>query len=116
MGVQVWWKRNCRCEAVMTMSALQGQGVPAVKDWMVEQLPEGPTLYPKRLVSQHPERFFISEIVREHVFRRYSQEIPYSVQARPGACSMHLLACMRSPEARFRHTGHTASPTACFQA
>ena len=101
----------------MTMSALEGRGVSAVKDWMVEQLPEGPTLYPKRLVSQHPERFFISEIVREHVFRRYSQEIPYSIQVSGAQLPVCAFACAALTKAA--HRGHvntsfaSSSSTAC---
>ena len=58
------------------------QGVQQVKDWIVTKLPEGPTLYPKGVVSEQPERFFVAELIREKVFLLYSQEIPYSVQVR----------------------------------
>ena len=78
--VQGWWKAHCRCDAVLVTSALKGHGVREVKDWMVDQLPEGPTLYPKKLVSEHPEKFFVAEIVREHVFQLYREEVPYCVQ------------------------------------
>lgn len=49
---------------------------------MVSKLPLGPTLYPKELVSEHPEKFFVSEIVREHIFKLYNEEVPYAVQVR----------------------------------
>jgi GTPase Era involved in 16S rRNA processing len=52
----------------------------AVQDWAVGHLPEGPTLYPKDSISEHPERFFIAEIIREKIFLQYSQEVPYSTQ------------------------------------
>lgn len=42
--------------------------------------PQGPTLYPKDIVSEQPERFFVSELVREKIFTLYDQEIPYATQ------------------------------------
>ena len=32
------------------------------------------------MISEHPERFFISEIIREKIFEQFRQEIPYSVE------------------------------------
>jgi GTP-binding protein Era len=32
------------------------------------------------MVSEQPERFFVSEIIREQIFVQYGQEIPYSCQ------------------------------------
>jgi GTPase len=82
---QEWWRTNCRCDAVLSLSALKGTNVATVHEWMAASIPEGPTLYPKKQVSEHPEKFFVSEIIREHVFRQYDQEVPYCVQARARA-------------------------------
>ena len=41
------YKTACKADAVFTGSAMNLQGVQAVKDWVVTKLPEGPTLYPK---------------------------------------------------------------------
>ncbi|KAF6263061.1 prokaryotic type K homology domain-containing protein [Scenedesmus sp. NREL 46B-D3] len=77
-----WYKQNCRAEQVFVGSALSGEddGVTAIKSWAVSKLPEGPTLYPKSMVSDQPERFFVSEIIREQIFLQYAQEIPYACQ------------------------------------
>lgn len=32
------------------------------------------------MVSEQPERFFVSEIIREQIFVQYDQELPYSSQ------------------------------------
>jgi GTP-binding protein Era len=32
------------------------------------------------MISEHPERFFVSEIIREKIFEQFRQEIPYSTQ------------------------------------
>ncbi|KAK9842092.1 hypothetical protein WJX81_008104 [Elliptochloris bilobata] len=63
---------------VLPTSALTGRGVEAVRAWALSQLPEGPTLYPKDDVSEHPERFFVGEIIREKIFELYREEIPYA--------------------------------------
>lgn len=31
------------------------------------------------IVSELPERFFVAEIIRKHVFLQYRQEVPYGV-------------------------------------
>lgn len=86
IAVQEWWQTNCRCDKVLLASALRKTGVTAVKQWMLENIPEGPTLYPKEQVSEQPEKFFVSEIMRERVFELYDQEIPYSTQVLPPCC------------------------------
>jgi GTP-binding protein Era len=41
-------------------------------------LPKGPPFYPADTITDLPERFIASEIIREKVFRLTGQEIPYS--------------------------------------
>ena len=43
-------------------------------------LPEGPEYYPKDQLTDRPERFFVSEIIREKILEQYKQEIPYSTE------------------------------------
>ncbi len=62
-----------------------------VKEWIVSKLPEGPTLYPKSVVSEQPERFFVAEMIREKIFLLYSQEVPYSVQVGVDLALSHRL-------------------------
>ena len=40
--------------------------------------PPGPPFYPKDELSEHPLRFFASELIREQLFLQYHEEIPYS--------------------------------------
>ena len=37
-------------------------------------------IYSQDIVSEHPERFFVSEIVREKIFMQYRNEVPYACQ------------------------------------
>jgi hypothetical protein len=81
--LEAWYRANCRAEAVFVGSARAGAadaGVAAVRAWAVSRLPEGPTLYPKSMASEQPERFFVAEIIRERIFELYGQEIPYAAQ------------------------------------
>ena len=38
----------------------------------------GPPFYPKDELSEHPTRFFVSELIREQLFLQYHEELPYS--------------------------------------
>ena len=63
---------------ILRASALTGAGVRAAADWAAPHLPLSPPLYPRHLVADVPERFFVAEIVREKIFLQYRDEIPYS--------------------------------------
>ena len=45
---------------------------------MLDRLPEGPALYPEDFLTDQPERFFASEIVREKLLQFTHAEIPFS--------------------------------------
>ncbi|XP_052727663.1 GTPase ERA-like, chloroplastic isoform X2 [Vigna angularis] len=87
-----WYEKFTDVDEVIPVSAKYGQGVEDVKDWILSKIPNGPAYYPKDIVSEHPERFFVAEIVREKIFIQYRNEIPYACQvnvvnykARPNA-------------------------------
>lgn len=67
-------------DEVIPTSALNGQNIDTLVELVVDALPEGPPFYPKEMISEHPERFFVAEIIREKAFQRYHQELPYSIQ------------------------------------
>lgn len=67
-------------EEVVPISALKGSNLDVLLDLIVARLPEGPPFYPKDVISEQPERFFVAEIIREKAFELYREEIPYSVQ------------------------------------
>lgn len=64
---------------VVPISALQGNNVDRLLEVLVDQLPEGPQYYPEDHVTDHPERFIISELIREKVLHHTREEIPHSV-------------------------------------
>ena len=75
-----WVREASGASVVLPISAKDVKGIDRLKDWMVQAMPEGPTLYDKEYVAQASERFFVAEIVREKIFEQYRQEIPYCCQ------------------------------------
>ncbi len=72
------YKHALNFKEVFPISALQGNNVPELIDALVKELPNGPQYYPEDQVTDHPERFIISEMIREKVFELTRQEIPTS--------------------------------------
>jgi GTP-binding protein Era len=62
---------------IIPISALKGDNVPLVLDRIEKLLPEGPRYYPEGEVTDQTERFLATEIVREKIFLRTREEIPY---------------------------------------
>lgn len=60
------------------VSALNGTGLQNLMDTIKTNIKPGPPFYPKDMISEHPIRFFVAEMVREQLFLLYHQEIPYS--------------------------------------
>jgi GTPase len=67
---------------IVPISALKRDGLDLLLSLIRKALPEGPPLYPPDAITEHPERFFVSEIIRERVFFEYADEIPYAVAVR----------------------------------
>ena len=67
-------------DEVIPTSALKGFNLDTLLEQIIEHLPEGPPFYPKDMISEHPERFFVAEIIREKVFEQFREEVPYSTQ------------------------------------
>ncbi|NTU97070.1 MAG: GTPase Era [Chlorobiaceae bacterium] len=67
-------------DALISVSALKGTCLPELVDTIVRFLPPGPPLYPEDTLSTAPERFFVSEIIREKIFLFYGKEVPYSAE------------------------------------
>ncbi len=66
-------------EAIVPISALTGDGVDLLEKELVRRLPPGPQYFPQDQITDLPERFLASEVVREKVFHMCGEEIPYSV-------------------------------------
>lgn len=65
-------------DEIIYISALKEKNIADVKDAIVKYLPPGPFLYDADYLTDRPEKFFVSEIIREKILSLYSDEIPYS--------------------------------------
>lgn len=63
---------------ILTVSALNKINVETLFSRIKELLPEHPPYFPADTLTDRPEKFFASEIVREQIFKNYKQEVPYS--------------------------------------
>ena len=61
------------------ISALKGEGVTAVLDEVVKELPEGHPYFPENQYTDQPLRFLSAEIIREKAFQFTGEEVPYAV-------------------------------------
>jgi GTP-binding protein Era len=75
-----YWKQEVPNAEVIPVSALEKFNVNYVFDRIIALLPEGPGFYGKDELTDKPEKFFISEIIREKILLNYKKEIPYSVE------------------------------------
>lgn len=66
-------------ESIMPISALKGDGVDDLVKEVLERLPAGDLIYPEEMLTDRAERFLAAELIREQIFQRCYQEIPYSV-------------------------------------
>ncbi|RSL34485.1 GTPase Era [Salibacterium salarium] len=64
---------------VVPVSALQGNNVDTLMEQIINYMEEGPQFYPEDQLTDHPERFVVSELVREKVLHLTQDEIPHSI-------------------------------------
>jgi len=65
--------------AYVPVSALDGAGLDALLDEVIERLPAGPEYFPKGTVTDQPEEQIIAEILREKFLARLREELPHSL-------------------------------------
>ncbi len=66
-------------EEIFGTSALKGKNVDKVLEKLKEFMPDGPMYFPEDVVTDHPERFIVSEIVREKTLMFLEQEVPHGI-------------------------------------
>ncbi|MCY9546708.1 GTPase Era [Lysinibacillus xylanilyticus] len=79
MGIIDSYKERYDFAEIVPISALQGNNVENLLATLSKYLPEGPQYYPADQVTDHPERFIISELIREKVLHLTREEIPHSI-------------------------------------
>jgi len=74
------WRETLPQAEVMLISALYKHNTALLFNTILDKLPLGPVYYPDESLTDRPERFFVSEIIREKIFLNYQKEIPYSCE------------------------------------
>lgn len=66
-------------DQIIGTSAANGQNVQEVIDVVSGYMEEGPMYFPEDMVTDHPERFIVSEIIREKLLLYLQDEVPHGV-------------------------------------
>lgn len=71
-------------DTIVHVSALKGENINKILDWIFENLPEGDAMFdaksiPNKAINLN-SRMFIEELIREKAFLRLRREVPYRVR------------------------------------
>lgn len=64
---------------IIPISALHQANLDNLLDTLKGIMPEGPKYYPDDIVTDQPERFIITELVREKILHLLEQEVPHGI-------------------------------------
>ncbi len=65
-------------DTLLEVSAMRGSNLDRVKRWIFDHLQEGEFMYPEHDVSNISKEEQVAELIREKLFLRLRQEVPYS--------------------------------------
>ena len=63
---------------VIPISARKRDGLERLIEGLVKRLPEGRRYYPSAQFTDQPERFLVSELIRERILMETGEEVPYA--------------------------------------
>ena len=66
-------------DAVLGISALKGTNVEELIETLEKYMEDGPMFFPEDMITDHPERFIVSEIIREKLLMYLEEEVPHGV-------------------------------------
>jgi GTP-binding protein Era len=75
---ETWLERAPKYSNVVEVSALEPRNINLLIDAIFQHLPVGPFQYPKGQTSNVTNEFWIGEIIREKLFLKTQQELPYT--------------------------------------
>ena len=73
------YKEKYQFMEFVPISALAGNNIDTLLKQIKRYIPEGPQYYPADQVTDHPERFIITELIREKALHLTHEEIPHSL-------------------------------------
>lgn len=74
-----WFSKRYKFRDIIPVSALTAENLDSLKEAIAGSLKEGPFFYPAEMVTDQPENFVASEIIREKVLQLTREEIPHAV-------------------------------------
>ncbi|MDP2385453.1 MAG: GTPase Era [Bacteroidota bacterium] len=74
------WNEKIPKAEIHPISALKNINIDKIMERLIEMLPPGEAFYDKDTLTDKPERFFVTEIIREKILKNYKKEIPYSTE------------------------------------
>lgn len=66
-------------DEIFGISALQGTNIEHLMKCLSGYMYDGPMYYPDDMATDHPERFIVSEIIREKLLRYLDREVPHGI-------------------------------------
>lgn len=72
------WGKKCAFDFIVPVCAKTGENIDKLVESMESLIPKSPPLFPEEYLTDAPEEFIVSEMIREKVFRLTGKEIPYS--------------------------------------
>ena len=78
LGIIAEYSQRYDFKEVIPISATKKDGLDRLLESVVNALPAGPRYFPEDQITDQPERFLVSEIVREKVLIAAAQEVPYA--------------------------------------
>ena len=79
IDISLAWNEKYDFDEVIQISALKENNIEELKNIIYSYLPEGPMYYSSDSICSYPERFLVSELIREKILFYTQQEIPHSV-------------------------------------
>lgn len=64
---------------IIPISAINGENIEEYINSIKSLLPEGPQYFPEDMVTDQPERFIISELIREKALENLNEEVPHGI-------------------------------------
>ena len=68
-----------RIDEVFELSALKDENIDSLLRAVIKAMSEGPAFFPDDIVSDYPEKFLVSEVIREKMLMLLKEEVPHGV-------------------------------------
>lgn len=73
------WEKCGRFMAITGTCAVAGEGIPELMAEVKKFIGDGPQYFPENIVTDLPERFLVTEIIREKLLHYLRDEVPHGI-------------------------------------